>query len=242
MAPKMKVVFKREAGGAFTMGMFANAMQVGMLLQPTTKRSSIHCESTQQRPLQALHRRRATQAEEVAIVVDAATKAVPLLKLMELAQTDAAAALVDETAQPPYSPGVPALESLAGSFLPAPTRTPEEKAALEVHRKKAREEARKASSEKAKEKWDDRTEKKKAADSEKGKEKRDGRTEKKKAADSEKAKEKWDGRGRPEEKEKKTADIEKAKEKWNGGRTEKKKKKKAADSKTRAARRGRRSG
>jgi hypothetical protein len=64
----------------------------------------------------------------VIIAVDAATKAVPLLQLMALAQKDAAATLVgDETVQPcppPYTPGVPALGTLAGgSFLLLASRT-----------------------------------------------------------------------------------------------------------------------
>jgi hypothetical protein len=36
MGQKMKVVYKREAGETVTIGMFANGMQVGMLLQPNT--------------------------------------------------------------------------------------------------------------------------------------------------------------------------------------------------------------
>jgi hypothetical protein len=114
MGPKMNIEYERKAGETFTMDPFANGMRVGMLLQPAgaatgnrlTKISFKHCTGP-------------TLEKEVTIVVDAATKALPLLELTNLAQKDAAEALVKKTVHPPYSPGSPTLQALAGSFLPA---------------------------------------------------------------------------------------------------------------------------
>jgi hypothetical protein len=210
---KMKIVYERKAGETITMGPFANGMRVGLLLQPEARAASGNRLTT----IRFKHCTGHTLEKEVTTVVDAATKAPPLLELMTLAQKDAAEALVEKTVQPPYSPGSPNLQTLAGSFLPGQdTRelTPEE----QVHILRADQEKRKKHNEKAKEKRDGRTEEQKIADNEKAKEKRDGRPEEQKIEDNQRRKEKYNSRP-----EKQKIDYsEKQKEKYNS-RSEKQK-------------------
>jgi hypothetical protein len=172
---KMKIEYERKAGETFTMMPFANGMQTGMLLQPKASEAS----GNRLTVVRFKHCTGNTLGKEVTIVVDAATKAAGLLELMTLAQHDAAEAMDEKTVQPPYSQGLPNMQTLAGSFLPAGEDTHELTPEEQVYREKAMEEARKAS---------------KQAANEKAKEKRDGRPEKQKIADNKKAKEKWAGR------------------------------------------------
>ena len=107
----MEVEYKRKGGEALTMGPFASGMQVEVLLQPKAAEATGN-RATHKNPLQASSFKRctaATKQKKVVIVVDAATKAVPLLQLMAMAQKGAEV-LVDEEVQPrqpPYIPGDP---------------------------------------------------------------------------------------------------------------------------------------
>ena len=210
---KMKIEYERKAGETFTMMPFANGMQTGMLLQPMAEAGS----GNRLTAVRFKHCTGNTLGKEVTIVVDAATKAAGLLDLMTLAQDDAAEAMDEKTVQPPYSPGSPNMETLAGSFLPAGEDTHELTLEEQVHREEAMEEARKASkqeaNEKAKERRDGRSEEQKIKDSENRKEKYKSRSEEQKIKDSEMRKERKELR--PEEQ--KIKDSERQKEKTDRG-------------------------
>ena len=85
---KMKWTSKREAGETMAMGMLANGMQQAIVLQPraTTLADRLNV-------IRLWHWTEKTVANETSIVVDAATKAGPMCKLIVQAQQKAADAM-----------------------------------------------------------------------------------------------------------------------------------------------------
>jgi hypothetical protein len=129
-------------------------MQQAVMLQPRA--------TTGANRLNAIRLRHCTEeavAKETSIAVDAATKAGPMCTLIEQVQQDAAAAMDTISVLHPYVKGVPALGSLAGSFLPG--KLPE--AALKVHREEARKKVLKMRRERQQLRRDRRTAEEKAA-------------------------------------------------------------------------------
>jgi hypothetical protein len=97
-----KWAFEREAGETMTMGMFANGMQQAIVLQPgaTTLADRVN----------VIHLRHCTEktvANETSIVVDAATKAGPMCKLIVQVQQKSGGGDGHHIGSPPLRQGCP---------------------------------------------------------------------------------------------------------------------------------------
>jgi hypothetical protein len=74
----MKWPFERKAGEAMTMGIFASGMQQGIVLQPKATTAADRLSV-----IRLKHCTTKAEAKETSIIVDAATKAGPVCKVIE---------------------------------------------------------------------------------------------------------------------------------------------------------------
>jgi hypothetical protein len=105
----MKWTVPRKAGEAMMMGMFASGMQQAIVLQQKAKTAADRLGA-----IRLKHCTTKTEAKETSAIVDAATKAGPMCKLVVLAQQKVAAAMAAGTIfLPSY---------IACIYIPEPTR------------------------------------------------------------------------------------------------------------------------